>query len=116
MRFKEYMLEEGEMFDALKHGVSSGIKAFKKKRVEQKKASEEKALNDKIMTAEGEDLRRLIKQIVDKGLTVQNGRVQQPCRVKHMNKEVLENVHSQRRNQASQDAQRRLASIAGAQR
>lgn len=34
MKFKDYMIEEGEMFDAVKHGMSSGFKAFREKRVE----------------------------------------------------------------------------------
>ena len=115
MRFKEYMLEEGEMFDAIKHSVKTGVKAFRKKREQQKNKSVEKALTDQIMTAEGEDLRRLIKQIVDKGLTVKNGKVQQPCRIKHMNKEVLEHVHAQRRNQVAENSKGRLASFDSAQ-
>jgi recombination DNA repair RAD52 pathway protein len=115
MKFKEYMFEEGDMFDALKHSVKTGVKAFRKKREEQSKRSEEKALTNQILTAEGDDLRRLIKQIVDKGLTVKNGEVIKPCRIKHMNKEVLEHVYAQRRNQAAESSKRRLASFDSAQ-
>jgi hypothetical protein len=61
------------------------------------------------MTAEGEDLSRLVKQIIDKGFTIQNGVVQKPSRIKHMNKEVLENVHAQRQSTVAQAAQGRLA-------
>ena len=109
MRFKEFVLEEGEMFDAVKHGMSTGFKAFRAKREQQKHKTQADVLTDKIMTAEGEDLRILIKQIAAKGLMVKDGKVQEPSRIKPMNKEVLENVHTQRRNQAEKIAQGRPA-------
>lgn len=90
MKFKDYMIEEGEMFDAVKHGMSSGFKAFREKRVEQKNKSDNDALTAKIVTAEGDELKQIIKQIVSKGLTVKDGKVQEPCRIKHVNKGVLE--------------------------
>jgi hypothetical protein len=79
-------LEEGEMWDA----VCCGIGAFKKKRAQQKKVSQEKKLTDKVMSAEGEELKALIKQIVADGYSVQSGKVKKPPRVKKMHKEMLE--------------------------
>jgi hypothetical protein len=115
MRFREFMLEEGDMLDAIKHGVSTGVKAYKKKRSQQKKRTKQQTLTDKIMAAEGDDLKNLISQIVDNGYTVRNGKVQEPDRVKHMSKEVLEHVFSQRRHEAKKDPQGRSTSLDEAQ-
>ena len=96
MRFKEFVLEEGDMIDALKHGFKTGIKAFQDKRKEQEKKTQKQKMTDAILTAEGGDLRRLIKKIVDDGYTVSNGKVKDPSRVKHMNKEVLECIRTRK--------------------
>jgi hypothetical protein len=91
LRFKDFVLEEGEIWDAVCHGV----KAFKQKRKQQAKKSEAKKLGDAVLNAEGADLRRLVKQIVDKGYTVKN-EVVKPSRIKHMNKEVLECIRTRK--------------------
>lgn len=69
MKFKEFVLEEGEFFDALKHGIKTGFNAFKVKRQEQKKES--KDLRHKVLSAEGKELESLIKQIVDNKFSIQ---------------------------------------------
>lgn len=90
VRFRDYIaqdqLQEGEVWDALR----VGFRAYKKKREEQRRVTEKKVLADKIIAAEGEDLRQLVKQLVDQGLTVQNGKAVEPSRIKKMSKEVLE--------------------------
>jgi hypothetical protein len=74
-QFKEFVLEEGELFDALKHGVQVGLKAFREKRQEQAKEREPQALTKKILSAEGKDLESLVKKIVDNGYTIKGGQV-----------------------------------------
>jgi len=83
LKFQEFVLEEGELWDA----VRVGVKAFREKRQEQKSVTQEKKLTDKILTAEGGELRKLVKQIVDKGLTVKDGEVVKPERQKTLSKE-----------------------------
>jgi hypothetical protein len=75
---KEYMIQEGPFWDALKHGVATGVKAYSKKRKELANKSEVKIMTSKILGAEGKDLDVLLKQIVDNGYTIKNGAVQKP--------------------------------------
>lgn len=87
MGFREYLLEEGDFLDA----VRCGYRAFQKKRQEQKQTADVKAFMDKLLSAEGQDLKALIQQLVAK----------QPLRTpqrKKMSKEVLEHVRTQKRN------------------
>lgn len=90
LRFKDFMLQEGEVWDALRHGVSTGVKAYKQKRADQKKQSEADKLSQKILSAEGKDLEQLVRQIVRQGYTLRNGKVVKPSKVKYMSQEVLE--------------------------
>lgn len=68
LSFKQYVLEEGEVWDALCHGVKSGMKAYQQKRVEQKKHTDAHKLAQQILNAEGSELQQLVKQIVAQGL------------------------------------------------
>jgi hypothetical protein len=68
MEFKDFVLEEGDLLDAIKLGVKSGIKAFKDKRKQQAN----KTVADKLLGAEGKELEVLIRQIVDDGFSIQN--------------------------------------------
>lgn len=100
MRFKEYLLEEGEIWDAVRFGFQS----YQRKRQEQKQKSVEKMIADKILSAEGKDLQQLVKRMVELGLTVQNGKVVKRPLVKTMSKEVLEHVlQSQGRRETKKD-------------
>lgn len=78
-RFKDFVLEEGPFWDAICHGVSKGMEAFKEKRAQQAKKEERpkpKDLGQKLLAAEGEELKSVIKQIVDNGFTIKQGKVQ----------------------------------------
>lgn len=79
--FKEFVLEEGELFDAIKHGFTIGLKAFLEKRQEQTKEKEPEILTKKILSAEGKELDGLIKQIVNNGYTIKQGNVVKPYKV-----------------------------------
>lgn len=78
MKFKDYVLEEGDLLDAVKHGFSAGFKAFRQKREQQAKKNEAKTLKDKIMSAEGKELTVLIRNMVEKDMdiTAQCGKVE----------------------------------------
>lgn len=76
--FKEFMLKEGQFWDALKHGVAVGVKEFSKKRKELATKSEMQTMTKKILDADGKELESLLKQIVEKGYTVKGGAVQKP--------------------------------------
>lgn len=76
-KFKEFVLSEGKFWDALCSGVKAGVKEFNKKRKEQKQP-EPKTLTHKILSAEGKELEALVKQIVDNGYTIRQGKVQKP--------------------------------------
>ena len=90
MRFKDFIeqdkLNEVEIIDA----VRCGFQAFKKKREEQKKQAEKKVVLSKVLSAEGEDLKSIVKWMIDHDLTIQNGHVVKSGKVKTMSKEVLE--------------------------
>ena len=75
MRFKEY-INEGEIWDALCHGVKTGIRAFKEKRQEQKKEPGPKALLNQMVNAEGKDLESLIQKAVENGFTAHRGKLE----------------------------------------
>lgn len=66
-KFKQFILEEGDLLDAVKHGVKQGIKAFSAKRKQQ----ESKTLAGKILNADGKELESLIRQIVNDGFSIQ---------------------------------------------
>lgn len=88
--FKQYVIEEGELWDAVKFGLSTGLKAFSKKREQQKAKSEPKTILRQMLSAEGEELKAVVKKIVDNGYTVKDGRVQKPSPVKHINSWLYE--------------------------
>jgi hypothetical protein len=69
--FKKFVLQEGDLLDAVKIGVKAGLKAFTKKREQQTK-QESKDLTNKILDAEGKELEGLIKQIVDNKFSIKN--------------------------------------------
>jgi hypothetical protein len=71
MKFREFVLEEGDLLDAVKHGFKAGMKAFAKKREAQTKKQESKSLATRVLDAEGKELECLIKQIVDNGFSIQ---------------------------------------------
>lgn len=90
LRFKDFILEEGELWDAVCFGVNKGLKAFKHKRQEQAKKSETTKLTQQILSAEGADIRRLVKKIVDNGYSVKDGKVTDLPKRKLVSMEVLE--------------------------
>jgi hypothetical protein len=69
-KFKEYLLEEGEQWDAIVHGFKTGWTAYKDKRTEQKQKTIKEKVNEKLLTAEGEQLKDLVKQIVSNDFRV----------------------------------------------
>jgi hypothetical protein len=111
-KFKEFMLEEWEFWDAIKHGFRQGVKAFNQKRTDQAKKTEAKTLTDKIISAEGKELESLIKQIVDNGYTIKQGQVQKPPKTQRASDWLLEYVRAQRRHQLQEDRSLRPASPA----
>lgn len=70
--FKKFVLQEGDLLDAVKVGVKAGLKAFTKKREQQQTKQESKTLANKILDAEGKELEGLIKQIVDNKFSIKN--------------------------------------------
>lgn len=102
LKFRDFALQEGQLWDAVRHGVRKGFKAYKDKRVDQKRKSN--SLIQRIMSAEGEELKDLVKQMVDDRLTVSNGKVVPVPKVKTVAQEVFENAHVYRlraRNQST---------------
>ena len=97
-KFKEYILEEGPFWDAICHGVKTGVAAFRSKRVEQSKPKEAKVtaktLTQKILTAEGDDLKQVVKQMVDKGFTMKHGKVTKTPRVTNAKDWLLECIRT----------------------
>lgn len=90
-RFKEFVLEEGDVWDALCHSFSTGFKAYREKRDQQKNTTEQQKLTQKLFSAEGKELSAIIRQIVEKGYTVQQGQViNRPTRWKTKHQEMLE--------------------------
>lgn len=78
-KFKDFVLEEGPFWDAICHGFSKGVEAFNDKRAQQTKKQEKpkpKDLGQKLLAAEGEELKNVIKKIVDNGFTIKQGKVQ----------------------------------------
>jgi len=73
-KFKEQMVEEG-FFDAVSAGVKEGLKAFKKKRQEDKHKTVKTEIEEKIMSATGKELETLIIKIVDNGYSIKVGKV-----------------------------------------
>lgn len=69
LEFREWILEEGERLDALKHAVKTGFNAYNKKRQQQKKKSEEKQLRDKVVNSNGKAESDAIDSIIRKGYT-----------------------------------------------
>ena len=86
MKFREFILEEGEFLDA----VCVGFKAFSKERKKQAKKTEFQKMSDDILSAEGADLQRLVQKIVDNGYSVKNGKVVKPPKHKSVSKEIFE--------------------------
>ena len=78
-QFKKFVLQEGEIWDAVVHGVDSGFKEFQKKRKEQKEKTEQKKLSEKIIDVDKKEIKDLVKQIVSNGYTISNGEVKE-CR------------------------------------
>ena len=116
-KFEEYMVEEG-FLDCLGHGVKEGWKAFAKKRAAEKKQDEKSELTQKIMTAEGDELKKLIRQMVEKNLTIdKKGKVKDAEGSEPVQSQAAawlrEHVRSQRRSKSSQDAQGRPVSALG---
>ena len=72
MRFKEFMIQEGDLLDAVKSGLKAGIETFKKTREDQIKKQESKAIAAKLLGAKGKELESLIKQMVDNTFKIKN--------------------------------------------
>lgn len=65
------MLEEGDLLDALCHGIKTGYKAFVKKREQQAKKTEAKATTQqKLLSANGSELHALVKQVVNDKMSI----------------------------------------------
>mgnify|MGYP001445025422 CR=1 FL=1 len=111
-KFEEYMVDEG-FLDCLSHGVKEGWRAYAKKRAQEKKQDEKSDLTQKIMTAEGDELKKLIRQMVEKNLTMdKNGKVKDASDGNNTIQTqatawLREHVRSQRRREPQKDAQRR---------
>ena len=75
-KFQNYMIEEG-LFGCIEHGVKEGWKSFAKKRAEEKRKDEKGEMSKKILAAEGDQLKKLIRQMVDRNFTIdKEGKVQ----------------------------------------
>lgn len=70
MKFREFMLEEGDLLDALCHGIKTGYKAFVKKREQQAKKTESKVTQQKLLNATGKDLHDLVKLAVNDKMSI----------------------------------------------
>ena len=84
-QFREFVYQEGEIWDAVMHGVNSGFKAFQTKRNEQKGKTEQKKLTEKIIDADKKDIKALVKKIVSNGYTISNGEVKDSPKNHRMN-------------------------------
>lgn len=93
-KFKEFVLEEGQFFDAIKIGLKAGFKAFRKAREQQATADEKKQISDALMNAEGEQLKTLVCKMVDKGYTIQKDRVKKLSNRKSMNDWLYECINT----------------------
>ena len=98
-KFKEFV--EATHWESFVAALSTGIKTYAKKRREppQPKAKE---IQEKIVTAQGEELAKLVAQIVDNDFTIKNGEVKEPSKdePKKANDWLTEmkHVQSQRRH------------------
>ncbi len=116
-KFEDYMVDEG-FLDCLGHGVKEGWRAFAKQRAQEKKQDEKSELTQKIMAAEGDELKKLVRQMVEKNLTVdKKGKVKDAEGSEPVQAQATawlrEHVRSQRRGKPSQDAQGRPVSALG---
>ena len=103
LEFREWMLDEGERWDALTHAVKTGFKAYKKKRDKQRKEGKKKEMLSKLMSSdEGSDEENhAVDDIVKNGYTVssnglehRNGKKPSPHR--DMRKWMTENAKNRR--------------------
>lgn len=77
-QFREFVVRECDLWDAMVHGVKKGYNAFKDKRKEQTKKSEKKKISEKMLNAKNkDDIKDLVKSILDNGYTISNGRIKE---------------------------------------
>lgn len=63
-----YNVQEGNRWNAVKHGVKAGFKAYSKKRKQDKSKKEKANLESKILTAKSDkDFERVADELLDKG-------------------------------------------------
>ena len=98
------MVEEG-FLDCVGHGVKEGWRAFSKKRTEERKQDKKQELSQKILTAEGEQLKQLVRQMVSQSLTIdKEGKIEDEGRTERKIKAtswLSEHVRSQGRDWSS---------------
>jgi hypothetical protein len=105
------MLLEGERLEAFLAGFSNGIKTYKDKRKEQKTNGDKEKLKSRLLSAKGEELQKLIAQMIEKGYHLKNGEVEDRPREKTVRSWMLEgtrHVSSQRWHQFKESRSRRL--------
>lgn len=70
IEFREWILEEGERWDALKHATKTGFNSYRKKREQQKKKFEKSQLRDRVVNSNGKAEEAAIDLIIQKGYTL----------------------------------------------
>ena len=70
LEFREWILQEGDRWDALKYAVKKGFNAYAKKRNEQKQKTEEANLRNKVLNTKGKAEEVAIDSMVQKGYTL----------------------------------------------
>lgn len=112
-KFQDFMIEEG-FFDCVFHGMNVGYKAYAKKRKQEAKKDKKEDVKRKYMSAEGEELKDIIKKMIEDDLTIdKNGEVINDKQ--RSEKDWLrEHVCPQRRCKFKKNAQGRLVQTTGA--
>lgn len=97
--FEAWMVEEGETWEAIKKGVTAGLKVFKQAKVEAKAKQLPDNLMAAIISAKTKDeIKAIAEKMVDNGLVFKAGTIRpatEPC----LTKWLSENVQTQERHE-----------------
>lgn len=85
--FKEFILQEGDIWDAMKHGVKQGIAAYRDVRNKQTKVEKKTKLFDQLMLAKSEaEIKAVVRNIVANGCTISDGKLVDKPEAENMNR------------------------------
>jgi hypothetical protein len=110
MQFREFVVQEGDLLKSIVFGIKQGVKKFNEKPVPppQKKVSEKKAILNQLMSATNDkELSTVVEKMIQSGL-----RLTATGELKKPQKDWLEHVHAQKRNNVPQGRRRRFAATA----